>query len=129
MAVVLLTNVSILLQEVETEDMMDELIGRSLVTSNTSNGDSTKEEDDDEKKTCYFVHDIQLGFIKERMMEKKKIKGFHQLLIQRSVIFFYSFLFNFQDDTNVLGLQPLTKHCHVTPPGGRNRKKTKTIPH
>ncbi|XP_066922573.1 apoptotic protease-activating factor 1-like [Clytia hemisphaerica] len=62
--------------EVETEDMMDELIGRSLVTSNTSN-------EDDEKKTCYFVHDIQLGFIKEKMTEKKKIKGFHQLLIDR----------------------------------------------
>lgn len=69
------------LQEVETEDMMDELIGRSLVTSNTSN-------EDDEKKTCYFVHDIQLGFIKEKMTEKKKIKGFHQLLIDRFVFLF-----------------------------------------
>jgi len=61
------------LQDVEAEDTMDELIGRSLIYSNC----------DEDEKMFYYMHDIQLGFLKEKMVHAKKLKGFQQQLVQR----------------------------------------------
>ena len=52
---------------------MDEFLGRSLVHS----------VQDDEQSTKYYVHDIQLGFLKEKMTKNQKIQGFYKQLIER----------------------------------------------
>lgn len=61
------------LKQEEAEDTMDEFIGRSLVYS----------AHEEEQSTKYFVHDIQLGFLKEKMAKDEKLQGFHKLLIER----------------------------------------------
>ena len=57
---------------------MDELIGRSLIYSSV----------DEDEKTLYYMHDIQLGFLKEKMIQAKRLQGFQQLIVQRFVLQF-----------------------------------------
>ena len=55
---------------------MDELIERSLASTNEYSLDTT-----------YFIHDIQLGFLKEKASRDGRFKEFHKTLVERLVIF------------------------------------------